>query len=345
MTIATSKDHTVSWQALLETPPTVLQPLDAPVCREKGVQLWIKRDDQLQLGDDLGFCGNKWRKLKYNLLAAREAGYEQLLTFGGAFSNHVVATASAGRLFGFRTVGVIRGERPREGNASLRYAEACGMRLHFVERNAFRQKMEAAFIEDLHRRFGDFYLIPEGGSNALALPGCRELGRELTVQCQQRPLFVALACGTGGTLAGLAQGLPPEATALGLAVLKGNFLTKEVEKLLADPDGSASIPPFNDSTIQQKLEKPAPACAWHMINDYHFGGYAKFTPELIDFVNAFKEGYGMALDPIYTGKLLYGLFDLIGKDYFPAGAQIVAVHTGGLQGIRGFNERFGDLID
>lgn len=317
--------------------------------------MWIKRDDQLQMGDDLGFCGNKWRKLKYNLLAAREAGYDQLLTFGGAFSNHVVATASAGRLFGFRTVGVIRGERPQGGNASLHYAEDCGMRLHFVERSAFRRKMEVDFIGDLQRRFGDFYLIPEGGSNTLALRGCRELGQELVAQCEHRPLYVAVACGTGGTLAGLTQGMPPEATTLGFAVLKGDFLSVEVEKLLAaNPARLASIQRFNKfhptrqtgrATNQQKFQGPLPGFNWRMLNDYHCGGYAKFTSQLIDFINAFKRDYGIPLDPIYTGKLLYGVFDLIGKDYFPVGTHIIAVHTGGLQGIRGFNERFGHLID
>jgi len=322
--IATSKYHNIK-QALTPTSPSTLHPVSAPICEEKGVQLWIKRDDQLQLGDDLGFCGNKWRKLKYNLLAAREEGHTKLLTFGGAFSNHIVATASAGRLFGFQTIGIIRGERPRTGNGSLRYAEACGMHLHFITRSAYRNKKDAEFIQNLHDQFGDFYAIPEGGSNILALKGCQELGKELLDQCGHRPLYIALACGTGGTLAGLAQAVSSEVEVLGFSALKGDFLTGEVEKLQA--------------------LFPSPTAPWRIINNYHFGGFAKFTPTLIQFINTFKQQYGIALDPIYTGKLFFGLLDLIGADYFPANAHIIAVHTGGLQGIRGFNERFGALID
>ena len=280
----------------------------------------------MQLGDDKGFCGNKWRKMKYNLFAARERGYTQLLTFGGAFSNHIVATASAGRLFGFKTMGVIRGERPKGGNPSLRYAEACGMHLHFVSRSEYRNKTLPAFVEKLHQQFGDFYIIPEGGSNRLALKGCQELGAELLEQFDDQPLYVALACGTGGTLAGLTQGLSHKIKVLGFSALKGDFLTGEVEQLQALIPGNTSAP-------------------WQINHDYHFGGFAKFKPPLIEFINSFKKQFDIALDPIYTGKLFYGLLDLIGRDYFPPGSNIIAIHTGGLQGILGFNERFGDLID
>lgn len=314
-----------AWRILQESPATPLVAIPVPVATEKNIQLWIKRDDLLQIGDDQAFCGNKFRKLKYNLLAAREKGYDRLLTFGGAFSNHIVATASAGRWFGFQTIGVIRGHPPPDGNASLRYAKACGMQLHYVDRGAYREKTTDDFLLALRRQFGDYYLIPEGGSNTLALPGCKELGEELLRQCQVRPLYVALACGTGGVLAGLLQGLTGNVQVLGFSALKGSFLTAEVNKLL----GPAASRLTN----------------WHIQNDYHFGGFAKFTPELIHFINQFKRQYGIALDPIYTGKLLWGVLDLIEQNYFPAGAQIVAIHTGGLQGIRGFNERFGPLID
>ncbi len=313
------------WDSLLHVPKTPLTLIPAPICREKSVQLWIKREDRLQLGDDLGFCGNKWRKLKYNLLAARAQRRRRLLTFGGAFSNHIAATAAAGRLFGFQTVGLIRGRPSEGGNATLRFARAADMTLHFIDRQTYRKKNEPAFSANLNLRFGDFYLIPEGGSNALALQGCRELGRDLAAECPERPLFVALSCGTGGTLAGLTQGLPADVSVLGFSALKGSFLTEEIEKLLAlDP-----------------IEKIS---EWAIVEDYHFGGFAKFKPELIDFINLFKNQYGIPLDPVYTGKLLFGLLDLIKKDYFPKGARIVAVHSGGLQGIRGFNERFGHLL-
>lgn len=313
------------WETLRHPPATPLTPIPDPICADLGVRLWVKRDDLLQMGNDEGFLGNKWRKLQYNLLAAREAGEQVLLTFGGAYSNHLAAVAAAGKLFDFRTVGIVRGHPPREGNVTLRYAAACGMDLRYVDRATYRRKNEIVFLEELRAQYGSCYVIPEGGSNALALEGCRALGEELAGQCPERPLYVATACGTGGTLAGVATGLPPGALALGFPVLKGGFMTEAVAGFIA--------------------QAPAPVEAgWRMINDYHFGGFAKFNPELIRFINEFKRQYEIRLDPVYTGKMIWGVLDLIRRGYFPEGSNIVAIHTGGLQGIRGFNERFGSLI-
>lgn len=276
------------------------------------------------MGPGLALCGNKWRKLKYNLAAAKSAGHAQLLTFGGAFSNHIAAVAGAGASFGFKTIGVIRGEAPAGSNPTLRFARECGMHLHFVDRSAFRQKEEDGFIRKLEERFGAFYHLPEGGTNSKALIGAREIIRES--QEQQPGLnadYWCVSAGTGGTAAGLIMEASPESKVLAFSALKGDFLKRDLASLLA------GYPAAGD---------------WALITDFHFGGYAKYRPELLQFLNHFYQEQGIALDPIYTGKLLFGLVDLAKHRFFPKGSTLVAVHTGGLQGIHGFNERFGGLL-
>ncbi len=309
-------------------PPSPIQELKCKLLATKNIRLIVKRDDLLRIGTaNDAFCGNKWRKLKYNLLEAARFQYDTLLTFGGAYSNHLAAVARAGQLFDFQTIGVVRGEASEAFNPTLRFCVHCGMQLHFVQRSAYREKNTPDFIGHLEKRFGRFYLLPEGGTNALALQGCEEIVSEIEEQHgHEFPGYIAVACGTGGTLAGIVQGLKGKSEAIGFSVLKGDFLQKEVEKLLS-----------------KKSENPLPN--WQIKNDYHFGGYAKFQPELIDFINQFKKEHHIPLDPIYTGKLFWGLFDLIKKDHFLPETTIVAVHTGGLQGIAGFNERFNGIID
>jgi 1-aminocyclopropane-1-carboxylate deaminase len=269
------------------------------------VRLILKREDS----SHPQLSGNKWRKLKYNLLAAEAGGHDTLLSFGGAYSNHIFALAAAGRLFGLRTIGVIRGEAHAPLNPTLRFADSCGMSLHYLDRQTYREKHTPAVLEDLRRRFGRFYLIPEGGSNALAVRGCREIvaeiGEDFTHLC--------CACGTGGTLAGLIAGLDGRKTVLGFPVLKGaDFLHGEIERLLAEA-GLAN--PGN----------------WALMLDYHFGGYAKTRPELLDFIADFHRRTGVALDPVYTGKLLAGIYDLLKRGFFQPGQTVLAIHTGGLQ--------------
>jgi 1-aminocyclopropane-1-carboxylate deaminase len=303
-----------------------LEKITDPLLDRQEVKLWIKRDDLLGEDDQQAYCGNKWRKLKYNLIQAREEGQERLLTFGGAYSNHIAAVASAGRVHGFQTIGIIRGERVEPLNPTLAFAEACGMELHFVSRSAYREKYSDAFITQLSDQLGPFFLVPEGGSNLLALKGAAELGREVALQFPEgTPDYVCVCCGTGGTLAGLIAGSDPQSKLMGFSVLKGDFLTGEVQKLLQS---------YAYSGQHQ----------WSINTQYHFGGYAKFNDPLIDFINWFREKKGIQLDPIYTGKMMYGIWELIREGYFPNGSTIVAVHTGGLQGIRGFNDRFGHLI-
>jgi 1-aminocyclopropane-1-carboxylate deaminase len=299
-----------------------LQELNEPVATAQGVRLLLWRDDLAH--PDLP--GNKARKLKYNLQTAREQGHHTLLTFGGAYSNHIAAVATAGRLFGFKTIGLIRGDAPTAGtplNPTLTQAAADGMALHYLDRTAYRRRNEPEFIAEMLARFGPGYVLPEGGTNALALPGCAELVAEIRTQVAFDA--VAVAAGTGGTLAGLVLGLAGEEQAVGVAALKnGGFLRNEVDALTQEATGQT----FGSYSLQ---------------TDYHFGGYAKYSTELMGFIQQFQARHGVLLDPIYTSKLLFGVLDLIGEGYFRRGSTVVAIHTGGLQAWAGWEVRFGPL--
>ena len=298
-----------------------LQLLDEPVAAAQGVRLLLWRDDLVN--PDLP--GNKARKLKYNLAAARQQGHHTLLTFGGAYSNHIAAVAAAGRLLGFRTVGLIRGDEPAVGvdlNPTLAQAAADGMALQYLDRTAYRRRAEPEFMVEQLARFGPAYVLPEGGTNALALPGCAELVAEIREQVEFDALAVAV--GTGGTLAGLLTGMAGQQHAVGVAALKnGNFLRAEIDALTQAADGLT----FDHYSLQ---------------TDYHFGGYAKYSAELLAFIRQFQARHEILLDPIYTGKLLFGVLDLIGKGYFRRGSTVVAIHTGGQQAWAGWEARFGN---
>ncbi|MEV7552293.1 pyridoxal-phosphate dependent enzyme [Amycolatopsis sp. NPDC089917] len=265
----------------------------------KGVRLYLKRDDLIHAE----FPGNKWRKLKYNLEAAIADGHSKLLTFGGAYSNHVRAVAAAGKHFGFSTVGVIRGEEHKPLNPSLEYAADCGMTLTYMNRETYRLKDAPEVIGSLSAEFGRFYLIPEGGSNTLALPGCAELVEEITVDFD----VICCACGTGGTLAGISTALRRDQQAKGFAVLKGaGFLASNIRELQGQAFGYS-----NDN--------------WSIELGYHFGGYAKADHALRSFIADFESRSGFELDWIYEAKMMYGLMDLIDRGHFKAGTSIVAV--------------------
>ncbi len=281
---------------------------------EKKVELFIKREDLIHPF----VSGNKFRKLKYNLLEAKKLKKKALLTFGGAYSNHVVATAVAGKLAGFKTFGIIRGDeltknlkQTLEENATLREAHENGMKLQFVTREQYRQKSSFGFIEKMKNKWGDFYLIPEGGTNCLAVDGCEEI----LIDEDSKFDYICSAVGTGGTISGLINSSKKHQKIIGFPALKGNFLSEEIRKF-----------------ISRKKN-------WSLQKAYHFGGYAKHTEELIDFINTFKEETGVLLDPVYTGKMLFGILDLVQKDTFAEGSKILAIHTGGIQGIAGFNQK------
>jgi 1-aminocyclopropane-1-carboxylate deaminase len=286
--------------------PSPLQEVREPAFERRGLRLLLKRDDLVHPE----LPGNKWRKLAPNLRAAVAGGRRGLVTFGGAYSNHLRATAAAGRLLGLGTTGIVRGEElaHRPLNDSLTRCAADGMRLHFTTRAAYRTKGSAAGLAALLREAGaeGAYAVPEGGSNAAAVRGCAELGRELAGSGAE---VVALACGTGGTLAGLAAGLGPGQRALGVPVLKGSFLGAEIRSLQSAAFGG-------------------PAGDWSLDERFHFGGFARTPPELTAFAEEFEGRHGVPVERVYVAKLLYALDALAGEGAFPAGTTVVAVVTG-----------------
>lgn len=272
-----------------------------------GVELFLKREDRIHPI----ISGNKYRKLKYNLEEAKKQNFNLLLTFGGAFSNHIAAVAAVGQEFGFNTIGVIRGEELEDEinvNPTLKFAQSCGMHFKFISREDYRLKNSIEFIKALKTEFGNFYFIPEGGTNPLAIKGCEEILTETDKGFE----FVCCSVGTGGTVSGLINCSKPSQQILGFSALKGDFLKEDIGKFAKKNN-------------------------WQLITEYHFGGYAKINEELISFINKFKNKYQIPLDPIYTGKMMYGIFDLIHNGFFPKGSKILAIHTGGLQGIEGMN--------
>jgi 1-aminocyclopropane-1-carboxylate deaminase len=272
-----------------------------------GISLEIKREDLLHPF----ISGNKFRKLKYNLLQAKAEKQETVLTFGGAYSNHIAAVAYAGKEQGFKTIGVIRGDELGDKiaeNPTLQFAKECGMQFEFVTREAYRFKTEPDFITNLQQKFGSFYLVPEGGTNEYAIKGCEEILTEEDAMFD----YICCAVGTGGTISGIINSAFPHQKVLGFPALKGDFLKDEIRKFATNKN-------------------------WELITDYHFGGYGKVNEELIQFINQFYKQTQVPLDPIYTGKMVFGVIDLIQKDYFPHNSKILLIHTGGLQGIQGMN--------
>ncbi|GAB2765431.1 1-aminocyclopropane-1-carboxylate deaminase/D-cysteine desulfhydrase [Salinimicrobium soli] len=293
---------------VFETAPSIPNQL---ITERNGVRLYLKREDLLH--PDVS--GNKFRKLKYNIEQAISEGQDTLLTFGGAFSNHIAATAAAGQLSGFKTIGVIRGEElgadleeTLAKNPTLKFAASCGMKFHFVSRSEYRNKTSEVFLESLKQQFGNFFLVPEGGTNAAAIKGCEEILSEKDVEFD----IICSSVGTGGTISGLINSSAPHQKVLGFPALKGDFLKEEIRKYTSKNN-------------------------WDLITNYHFGGYAKVNGELIAFMNDFRKKHNILLDPVYTGKLLFGICKLMEQGYFSENTRILAIHTGGLQGISGMN--------
>ncbi|TDB67129.1 pyridoxal-phosphate dependent enzyme [Arundinibacter roseus] len=287
--------------------PTRLQRLlDAPTQRA-GIDLYLKRDDEIHPE----ISGNKWRKLKFSLLEIQKSGYESLITFGGARSNHLYAAAAAGKALGIKTFGVIRGDEFAEKDTeTLHFCRAQGMTLLPVSRELYRQKEDPNFLQNFTVDFGKYLLLPEGGTTALALPGVREVVDETEKQLGFSADAYTVAAGTGGTAAGLLSA--PTSRVLAFSALKGgDFLFGDILKWINEP------------TAAQRLT---------LRTDYHFGGYARHTPELIRFMSEFEQRHSVLLEHVYTGKMLYGVYDLMRKNFFTPGSTIVAIHTGGLQG-------------
>jgi 1-aminocyclopropane-1-carboxylate deaminase len=283
--------------------PSPVEYLDDDRLRTAGVEVWLKRDDLIHPE----VPGNKWRKLKYNLAAAASQSQRTLLTFGGAYSNHIRATAAAGHYFGFSTIGVIRGEEHLPLNPVLSFAVSRGMSLCYLNRADYRRKTEPDVVSGLRERFGTFYLLPEGGSNELAVRGCAEVIDEFDAGFD----VICCPCGTGATLAGVAHGIDAAGgRAVGFSVLKGGaFLAHEVAELQRKTFGRSGS-------------------NWRVETRFHFGGYARRTAELEDFIADFSRRHGIGLDWVYTAKMMYGVFVLAEEGCFRPGTRIVVLVTG-----------------
>lgn len=295
--------------------PTPTQELSHPLLAEKQVRLFVKRDDLIHPE----IMGNKWRKLKYNIEKMKMDGISELVTMGGAFSNHIAAVASAGNTYGFSTKGIIRGDELNEqSNPTLELAQKNGMKLEFVDRGAFKKMREGPSI--IACNYPHAYFLPEGGTNELAIKGCSEIIPEIDLK------FDTIICpiGTGGTFAGLVDSAPTATQVLGVSSLRGSFIHNEVSKLL------------ERFAIRNKN--------YQIVDQYHFGGYGKTKKELIDFMNWFKEKFNVPLDPIYTGKSFFAVWDMIKTNKFEKNLKIVLLHTGGLQGNSGFNRKNENII-
>lgn len=292
------------------------QRVNLKVFAEAGIELLARRDDLI----DNELSGNKFYKLFFNLREAREQGFTQVLSFGGAYSNHLYALAAAGRRYGFHTLGVVRGARPARLSPTLSDAEAWGMKLIFINRYEYRDKTEPELVTDLRNKCGDFYLIPEGGANLAGARGMQVLGRSIQHQFRGDYAAVCVASGTGTSVAGLAAGIERTKLALGFSVLKG--------------EGSLG----NDiSSTYRKLGVSNLADNWRLITGFHGGGYGKKHPDyLSQFWRDFEDNNGMPLDPVYTVKMFWGISALAQQGYWSRGSRVIAIHSGGLQGRRGF---------
>jgi 1-aminocyclopropane-1-carboxylate deaminase len=294
----------------IESPNIPLQPVNDTITKNTGIHLFVLRTDL----NHPHISGNKLFKLKYNLIEAKKQEKKTLLTFGGAFSNHIAATAASGKEYGFKTIGIIRGDKHQELNPTLKFATNCRMHLHYVSRTLYQNKKE--LYQYINQQFSkhNFYLIPEGGSNEAGVLGCKEIIKNIPVNFDH----ICCPCGTGATLSGILLSLKKNQKVIGFQVLKAeNYIQHEVTKWLTN---------FNHS-LQNN---------WIINEDHHFGGYAKIKPELIDFIDRFEKENNIPLDKIYTGKMMFGIYHLIESGYFKKGEIIIAIHTGGLQGNAGF---------
>ncbi len=299
--------------------PSPWQPLFHPLAAHKGIELFVKRDDLIHPH----ISGNKWRKLRYNLSQALLQRHDTLLTFGGAFSNHIAATAFSAKACELKSIGIIRGEEADLRNPTLSFATAQGMKIVPVSRADYARKTEPLYQENLRDAYGGFYLIPEGGANYYGVNGCMEISHEIGKHTD----VLICACGTGTTAAGIALGLQQGQKLIGIPVLKGaSFLEKDIWQHIFSVLGDEAL----TAEVYERCE---------LVHDYHFGGYAKVNDTLLHFIQQLEKESGILTDPVYTGKLFYAVFDLIQKDFFAPGTRVSVVHTGGLQGIRGMEEK------
>ena len=328
---------------LTKKPSIPLQRIQHPLFQDKGLTLDLLRIDKT----DPIISGNKWFKLKYNLIEARHQGLSTLVSFGGPYSNHLHALASAGKANHFNTIGIIRGEPHLPLNPTLSDVKEQDMALYYIDRKTYRSKHLPKVIKSIKQLIakedpfneGDkadqFYLVPEGGTNQLAVKGASEIASFIPHDAN----FICVPCGTGGTIAGIITGLslnssikiPPQKTILGFPAMKGgHFLQQVIQELINEHLQPTAI---NHSQV-----------SWKLINDWHFGGFGKINKALALFIQDFEKKCSIELDPIYTAKMMYGIVSMIEDDFFPRGSKIIAVHTGGLQGKRGMEDKINSLL-
>ena len=299
-----------------------LQQLSWGLAQKCGIEILIRRDDLI----DKHLSGNKFYKLFYNLHAAKHLGHKQLLTFGGAYSNHLHSLAAAAKLYGFSAIGVIRGERPKQLSQTLLDAESWGMTLEFISRADYGEKSSPILLTQLAARHGDFYEIPEGGANSLGVKGAKVLGESIQQQTSLNHTSVCLACGTGNTLAGVAAGL---AEGVAAAKINGQAIGFSVLKGVGD---------LGTQIINQQQSIARATANWRVISGYHGGGYGKKLPAYLrQFLHEFEQENRLQLDPVYTLKMFWGVAQLMLLNYWPRGSRLILIHTGGLQGRRGFS--------
>lgn len=293
--------------------PSPIQKINHPLFDKVGVEFFIKRDDLIH--SDIS--GNKWRKLKFNIEKFKANKYDGILTFGGAFSNHIAATAAAGKMLDIKTIGIIRGEElSYQSNETLQKAHYNGMNLVFVSRSKYAERYERLYHEELRAKYGNFLIINEGGANYHGVLGCTEILKEI----EFTPDYIYSASGTGTTVAGLLLS-SIQTKIVSVPVFKnGGFIKDDIISLLKQFM-------LDSVTLEQKVERLS------LNLNHHFGGYGKFNQELIDFINSFYEQTQIKLDQIYTAKMMFTLINDLKEKKFKKGDVIVALHTGGLQGL------------
>ncbi len=304
--------------------PSPVERIELPLFKEKGLDVFVKRDDLIH--SDIS--GNKWRKLKWNIAQAQKRRNQQIITFGGAHSNHIAATAAAGKAFGIKTIGIIRGEEVDLNNPTLSFAAEMGMEIQRVSRSEFRGIDTRDYLESLREVYGNAYVIPQGGANFYGVNGCMEIMSELGESYQR--IFVA--SGTGTTFAGMALGNRQKASLFSVPVLKnGGFIEEDVNRFISE----FLVDEETEAEVRSNL---------HYMLDYHFGGYAKINSQLIEFIREIYNTTDLKLDPVYTGKAFFALCDMAKNTDAIQGEKWLFIHTGGLQGIAAMEEKMGERL-
>jgi len=283
-------------------------------------KILIKRDDLIHPQ----VSGNKWRKLKYNIKHAHQQGLEGIISFGGAFSNHLYAVAGACSLTKLKFIAYVRGDEFDGDNPTLQFLKSQGAELKFQNRSAYRNKTDEDFLLDLRQKYPNYLIVPEGGSNDLAITGVTELMNEVYSQLDSDKLLVFCGVGSGSTITGITKGLKGQDKAFGLLAVNDTSLPAKISESLSD-------------TEQSKLQLDLHS---------HLGGFGKTSPDLINFINRFYTNTGVPLEPLYTGKVAYRILEMLKENLIDASQTILMIHTGGLQGNFGFDYRFpGKLIE